>query len=163
MTYKKLLNKILIIYGILLICIIIFLAINMFTLRKSIGTAMDDSITNYLMYNNAGAVYCKNLSYQYEVRNNENGQYGICIFTDGTECEIWNFFNGKCGQKFTFCERQGFRIETKSYDPLGKGKTEYAVCVFDDDSECSEYDYFVGKCNRSECKEWKRPKACINP
>lgn len=102
---------------------------------------------------NPAAVYCKNLGYTLEG--------GGCIFPDNTNCEEWSFFRGKCGQKFSFCEQQGFEIENRT-DNMGTWTAEYAVCIFDDDSECLEQDYSEGKCNRSECKNWKMSEGgCI--
>ena len=112
---------------------------------------------------NPASVYCEDLGYNYVIRTNPKtkGQYGICIFPDGNECEEWEFYRGKCGQKFTFCEQQGFRIENRS-DNMGTWTAEYAVCIFDDGSECLEQAYFDGKCNPSECKKWKMSEGgCI--
>lgn len=102
---------------------------------------------------NPAAVYCESLGYDYE--------NGMCIFPDGSECEGWGFYRGRCGQKFTFCEQQGFRIENR-IDNMGTWTAEYAVCVFDNGSECLEQDYFDGKCSPSECKKWKMSEGgCI--
>jgi len=112
---------------------------------------------------NPAAVYCEKLGYKDEIRTDPKtkGQYGVCIFPDGSECEEWAFYRGKCGQKFTFCEQQGFRIENR-IDNMGTWSAEYAVCVFDDGSECLEQDYFDGKCSPSECKKWKMSEGgCV--
>lgn len=36
-----------------------------------------------------------------EIRTNSAGQYGVCIFNDGSECDEWEFYRGTCqkGQK----------------------------------------------------------------
>ncbi|HDI73137.1 MAG: hypothetical protein DRO76_02810 [Candidatus Altiarchaeales archaeon] len=102
---------------------------------------------------NPAVVYCKDLGYNYE--------NGTCIFPDGSECKMWDFYRGKCGQKFTFCEQQGFKIENR-IDNMGTWIAEYAVCIFDDGSECLEQDYFEGKCKPSGCKKWKMSEGgCI--
>lgn len=112
---------------------------------------------------NPAPVYCRNLGYKDETRTDEKGsQYGICIFPDGTECDDWGFFRGKCGQKFSYCEKQGFRLKNK-VDSMGIWIAEYAVCVFNDKSECDEQDYLKGKCHPSECKEWILSKGgCLH-
>jgi putative hemolysin len=31
-----------------------------------------------------------------EIRENSEGQYGVCLLPDGTECEEWKHFRGEC-------------------------------------------------------------------
>ncbi len=48
---------------------------------------------------NPAAVFCKEKNYQYEIRNDTNGnEYGVCIFPDKTECEEWAFYQGTCNE-----------------------------------------------------------------
>jgi putative hemolysin len=101
---------------------------------------------------NPAASYCEGLGYEYD---NES-----CIFPDGTECPAWDFYRGKCGQGFTYCEQQGHRIENR-IENVSTWTAEYAVCVFDDGSECSEQDYFEGSCSPSECKNWSISDGCV--
>lgn len=42
------------------------------------------------------AVYCEEQGGTIELRSDENGAYGVCIFPDGSECEEWAFFRGEC-------------------------------------------------------------------
>ena len=47
---------------------------------------------------NPAAVYCKEKGYVSQIRTAaDGGQYGVCIFPDGTECDEWAFFRGECG------------------------------------------------------------------
>ncbi|MGA1825552.1 MAG: DUF333 domain-containing protein [bacterium] len=33
----------------------------------------------------------------HEIRTDEEGgQYGICVFEDGSECDEWAYFRGEC-------------------------------------------------------------------
>jgi predicted outer membrane repeat protein len=42
------------------------------------------------------AVYCIKCGYQYHIRTDSTGgQYGACVFPDGSECEAWTFWR-KC-------------------------------------------------------------------
>lgn len=77
---------------------------------------------------NPAAVYCNELGYNYKIINTVEGQYGICIFPDGSQCDEWQFLEGKCGQKYSYCARQGYDLTVKSdgKDPFSK---DYAVCV----------------------------------
>ncbi len=54
---------------------------------------------------NPAAVYCESLGYQYRIVKGDKGEYGVCAFPDGSECEEWAFFRGECGTKWSYCER----------------------------------------------------------
>jgi putative hemolysin len=45
---------------------------------------------------NPASVYCKEQGGTIEIRSTEDGQYGVCIFPDGSECDEWAFFRGEC-------------------------------------------------------------------
>jgi putative hemolysin len=77
---------------------------------------------------NPAALYCAKLGYEYEIRESEDGgQYGTCIFPDGSECDEWAFFAGTCGQAYSYCVRMGYDIITKTVGRAGG----YSVCVQD--------------------------------
>jgi putative hemolysin len=113
---------------------------------------------------NPASVYCDAQGYDLEIRTNPEtgGQVGYCVFPDGSACEEWDFYRGECGQNFTYCERQGYRIENRIED-MGTFTVEYAACVFDDCSECSEQSYFDGKCGPSNCSSWTLASGCKPP
>ena len=78
---------------------------------------------------------------------------GSCVFPDQSACPEWDFYRGKCGRKFSYCEKNGFALEARS-DHMGSWTAEYGVCIFADASECLEQDYFDGKCAPSQCGKW---------
>lgn len=46
---------------------------------------------------NPASVYCEEQGGQVEIRTDEEGgQYGVCVFTDGSECDEWDYFRGEC-------------------------------------------------------------------
>ena len=46
---------------------------------------------------NPASVYCEGQGYTLEMRTDaDGGQYGVCIFPDGSECEEWAFYRGEC-------------------------------------------------------------------
>ena len=45
---------------------------------------------------NPASVYCADNGGTLEIRDGENGQVGICVFSDGSECEEWSYFRGEC-------------------------------------------------------------------
>ena len=47
---------------------------------------------------NPASVYCVELGYELRIVDEADGQVGICVFPDGTQCEEWSFFEGECGQ-----------------------------------------------------------------
>jgi len=47
---------------------------------------------------NPAAVYCEEQGGRVEIRTAaDGGQYGVCIFVDGSECDEWAFYRGECG------------------------------------------------------------------
>lgn len=65
--------------------------------------------TNYQVGNPA-SIYCIEQSGELIIEDSIEGQYGICLFEDGTRCEEWDFYNGVCGEGdsiyLTFSEYQ---------------------------------------------------------
>ena len=46
---------------------------------------------------NPASVYCEENNGTLEIRTDaKGGQYGICILTNGTECDEWKYFRGGC-------------------------------------------------------------------
>jgi len=88
---------------------------------------------------NPASVYCQGLGYEEETRENELGQYGVCLFPDGTECDTWDFLAGRCGKEHSYCVQQGFELKAIEDSNIG-------TCVFDDGSTCAEFPYFQGDC-----------------
>ncbi len=47
---------------------------------------------------NPASVYCEDQGYRLEMRTGDDGgQYGVCVFPDGSECDEWAFYRGECG------------------------------------------------------------------
>jgi len=47
---------------------------------------------------NPASVYCVDLGYELTIVDEADGQVGMCVFPDDTQCEEWSFFRGECGQ-----------------------------------------------------------------
>lgn len=46
---------------------------------------------------NPASVHCEENGGKLEIRTDSNGgQYGVCVFADGSECEEWAYFRGEC-------------------------------------------------------------------
>ncbi|MEW5803922.1 MAG: DUF333 domain-containing protein [bacterium] len=121
---------------------------------------------------NPAAVYCKENGGTYEIRTAADGsQSGVCIFSDGTECDGWAYYRGECepsGSHDAMPPLDG----GKPGDPIGqpnpaavycaendgdyqirtspKDGSQYGVCVFSDGSECDEWAFFRGECEPSQ-------------
>lgn len=77
---------------------------------------------------NPAAIYCIEMGYEYKVIDEPSGQRGICIFPDGSQCNAWDFLKGKCGERYSYCTANGYRMETR-YDGQNPFSSEYAVCI----------------------------------
>ena len=45
---------------------------------------------------NPASVHCIEQGGTLEMRQDANGEHGVCIFDDGSECEEWAYFRGEC-------------------------------------------------------------------
>lgn len=45
---------------------------------------------------NPASVYCQEQGGVFETRESPEGQFGVCVFPDGSECEEWAYFRGEC-------------------------------------------------------------------
>ncbi len=75
---------------------------------------------------NPASIYCHALGYKSKIVTDEEGnQYGVCIFPDGSECGSWDFYRGKCGQEWSYCERCGYDLKELGQEGWTKG----AMCI----------------------------------
>lgn len=77
---------------------------------------------------NPAAVYCTELGYDYEILEEENGQKGVCNFNSRQSCDAWEFLQGKCGQKYSYCSKIRYNLEVRD-DGKNPFTKEYAVCT----------------------------------
>lgn len=67
---------------------------------------------------NPASVYCEKEGGKLEIRKDKEGnEKGFCIFEDGSECEEWDFYYGKCKKGEKFCR-----------DLCGDGVCQEIVC-----------------------------------
>ena len=100
------------IIGIVVLVVIIIAGILIGNLLKS-KTTNDDPIG----LANPASVYCVNNSGTLENRSIEAGEYGVCMFDDGSECEEWKYFRNECtiGQNYPATEGT---VCTMEYAPV---------------------------------------------
>jgi putative hemolysin len=98
-------NQILITIVVLLVAIIIVGAVYFITqdskenndTTQYNGNSGDDGDNSGVP--NPSAVYCKECGGTIEIREDpKGGQYGVCVFPDGSECDSWDLYRGDCKQ-----------------------------------------------------------------
>ena len=66
-----------------------------------VGNGSEEELTKTLPeIANPASVFCEKQGYELEIRDEEDGQAGYCIFPDGVECEEWLFYREVCGTKY---------------------------------------------------------------
>jgi putative hemolysin len=91
--------KFLIIAGLVLVVGLLLLSVtgvlSVFPVRSNTSAATEPAQAGIA---NPASVHCEEQGYTVELRTDEQGgQYGVCIFSDGSECDEWAFFRGECG------------------------------------------------------------------
>ena len=77
---------------------------------------------------NPATIYCIELGYSHKIIETREGQVGICMFPDGSECDEWKFYSGECGAEFNYCAQNRYETITMSdgNDPFS---ITYSVCI----------------------------------
>ena len=87
----------------------------------------------------------------------DGGQFGVCTFEDGMQCEEWALMRGECpagGVEVTdyvtpaarYCAITGGEYAVTA---TSGAEDEQGSCTFKDGSKCDAWDYFNGKCDAS--------------
>jgi putative hemolysin len=95
---------------------------------------------------NPAAEYAGSQGYPGKTVYSPGGEHSELTFPDNTTCDQWSFFLGKCGQKWSYCEQHGGKLENRVGLDDRYLCSSFAVCVFPDGSECLEDDYYRGSC-----------------
>jgi putative hemolysin len=98
---------------------------------------------------NPASVNCINKGGKLEMRNNKNGQYGVCLFEDNRQCEEWALLRGNCpegGLKIT-----GYENDAQIYCAITGGQVEGVgaatpMCKRIDGTLCNAQANFDGDC-----------------
>lgn len=65
---------------------------------KTEDSATGGSTSSSASVANPASVYCASLGYKLDIRTDAGGgQYGVCVFGNGQECEEWKFYRSECG------------------------------------------------------------------
>ncbi|MFH1900147.1 MAG: DUF333 domain-containing protein [Patescibacteria group bacterium] len=103
--------------------IFIFFLICFLTTISGCGDKPQSSYKNTNQIANPASVYCEEKGGIIEIRQNETGQAGWCIFPDQSECEEWAFFRNECLPQ-TLQSLEGGQLQKciTGYDYFGKNK-----------------------------------------
>lgn len=131
---------------------------------------------------NPASKHCAESGGKVDIRDEQNGQVGYCVFNDGSECEEWAYFRGECkeGDKKSqnnnqnnnsnnnnennrsnnaskdeaanFCEKSGGKIQTQTKTLNGKDYGTYDACIFTDNLQCEDWALFHGYCPKTGVK-----------
>ncbi len=81
--------------GVVVLVVLAYLAVPSIAARMATPTPASQP-----EHANPAAVYCVEHDYRYELRNGPNGQAGVCVFPDRSECDEWAFYRGQCGARW---------------------------------------------------------------
>lgn len=62
---------------------------------------------------NPSAAYCEELGYEYEVKNTEKGEVGVCNFPDNSSANAWDFYSGESKGEYGYCAAKGYKSKTE--------------------------------------------------
>jgi eight-cysteine-cluster-containing protein len=87
-------------------------------------------------FGNPASEYCVEHNGTLKIRSDEEGnQYGVCIFSDGSECEEWSYYRGECQPSTNY----------PTTVPEHHGSSTFGRCS--NDNDC-----VVSGCNREICQ-----------
>ncbi|MBN2014599.1 MAG: DUF333 domain-containing protein [Candidatus Altiarchaeota archaeon] len=106
---------------------------------------------------NPASVYCEEQGFGLEIRTDENGSYGVCVFPDGSECEEWAFYRGECNytqSKITIEEAISIANATEEVQEFLKLYPDANLTAIQDC--CAEVKVYGGecKCIQTENDNW---------
>ncbi len=79
-----------------IILIAVLVIIGILAVKKYTPKQTQDK-TNTTQLANPAAVYCINNEGKYLIKKDQNGnEVGVCSFTNGKECDAWQFYKHKC-------------------------------------------------------------------
>jgi len=71
-------------------------------------------------FSNPAATYCTKLGYEFVISQDSSGnEIGQCILPDGSNVNAWDFYKGKIGQEYSYCNKKGYEILNKEIEKDG--------------------------------------------
>ena len=111
---------------------------------------------------NPASAFCAQNGGTHEIRNGPGGQYGVCAFSDGAECEEWAYQRGECSPgKPNYCDSDsdcacGVHVETRD---CFYGQKEFV----DVSQQCPDYCNGIAAhleitCVQNQCKQVQKER-----
>ena len=126
---------------------------------------------------NPAAVYCNDQGYKGDIRTDPTGgQYGVCIFPDGTECSDWDYYC-KCASDSNMCPPGDYSCDFPCKEMACKKAGESVLVskcceglkkispVIIYDEECQEkgmvgWTHICSDCGNGICESWENKCNC---
>lgn len=83
---------------------------------------------------NPAGLYCTRLGF---TPTEVDGGVSECQFSSTESCEVWAFYEGRCGAEHTACVKQGGTLQTVVAD-AGTWQRVYSVCRLPNGARCAE-------------------------
>ena len=78
----------------ILVVLLVFIGVTLIIVLINHSNKTDNSKSQIA---DPSAVYCKEQGYQYKIKTSVNGgQYGVCVFNNGRECDSWKYYDHTC-------------------------------------------------------------------
>ncbi len=105
-------------------------------------TACEETKDDNVQIANPASTFCIENGGTLDIKDGDDGQYGVCTISNGQECEEWAYFRGECPT-----EPEEINLETcKSY--------------FDGCNICTVENGIIGACTEKFCEEMEEP-TCL--
>lgn len=95
---NKVIKKFNVLKRIVIILVTLLVLLGLFYFSRLINTndtSLNNSNQSSTQIANPASINCIELGGELEIREDESGQYGICVMK-GKECEEWALFRGEC-------------------------------------------------------------------
>ncbi len=76
---------------------------------------------------NPASVYCEEHGGELEIREGDEGQFGVCKLSNGVECEEWAFYRGECGSENESISEENKGEEKKTEPTVSTGNKNIKV------------------------------------
>jgi putative hemolysin len=101
------------------------LAILLFLVGCGEEVIIEENDTEFISgVSDASVAYCRLMGYEMKLE----GSSIYCIFPDGNKCINWRFYEGVCGQEWSYCEQNGYKLESRD-DGKDTFSTIYSMCL----------------------------------
>ncbi|MGM5488200.1 MAG: putative hemolysin [Nanobdellota archaeon] len=120
---------------------------------------------------NPASEYCIEQGGTLDIRDTSEGQVGICVLPDGTECEEWAYMHGECPMDLETCQAEGGMTLGDGNQCAINGKV-YTQDTVIDLSGCSSYfdgcnhcvveNGSINGCSEIYCESYTEPECRVD-